>query len=762
MNFTNLEAALENPLVVKKLHLVKQEGVKKNLKRILELCNLEELHIQSCTMSSIPAELWQLSQLKSLTLIDCGHKLEEYPPEIGLLSSLETLCLGKQFMQTLPESIGNLTQLKSLQTKDLFLNHLPKSLSKLKNLKKLEILDAYLKHLPNSIKELVDLEHLALHTRIKGEVKPFPDDFFEGFKRLKRLSLVDCDITFFPESIASLSTLEYLNLNENSFLKFPISLLKLTQLGEQLYIRYNKHYAYGTPIDLNQANTLKLVIEKYDIGLEEASCYFGCLEGNRSSTPEVNPNTLLAALTQPDLPDILRINALDSVDFYYEKNPKSIKLAPNHQLAILGKYKFTKKDLKICSDNKITILGEITDTIPENCSHILVAKGIPTTRRLTAGSCQLITPKNFIDWLNSEKDLYLLDESDKDSPQMQENVLQLLDSADEENIKVALALMKDGGVPKAAISLLFIMAKMDYDPLIKRKAKKLVLPMLSSKASENFKIRGSFKTSPDIPALIRKLTGRIESEINKDVLYKYAYQRFGPNENLIAYLFCSQDESIRQIAWNHTCKGNTIVLYETWGLPSGDTATQDIAKLQHIEELVLIGNDADPVSRILTELKKIRCVRLLETKFTTWSSYDIHQALSGFEQLSSLEISLSDNYESLSSLFQLASLEELYLSEMSIYYKHEPQLEQLPTEILNLKKLKTLSINHKYANIQNLEIISELSSLEHLSLENCPVETIPLALGKLKKLKTLNLRNTKIKAIPKELQAQFVNCTILI
>jgi hypothetical protein len=303
---------------------------------------------------------------------------------------------------------------------------------------------------------------------------------------------------------------------------------------------------------------------------------------------------------------------------------------------------------------------------------------------------------------------------------------------------------------------------MDHNVDIKRKAKKLVAKMLSNKATDNLKIRGSFKTSPDFPALIHRLRGGIENEISADALYKYAYIRFGQEEALIPHLMRSQDQAIRQIAWDHTCDGNRMILQETWGMPDGEAAKEDIPKLQHIEELLFWGNGAGTVASMLKELKNIQWISLLETPFTTWTtSYDVGVALSGFEKLFSVEISLSHNYESILTVFDLTFLRELHLSEMPIDGQDASKLSQLPSEILKLKQLKSLTINHDYANIQNLEILAGLDKLEYLSLKNCPIETIPMALEKLTNLKTLNLINTKVEGFPKELQSKLPKCTIL-
>lgn len=757
MVFNDFDRALEEPLVVKRLHLIKQKGIKKLLQQIGQFENLEELKIDSCTMSKVPLEIFELKKLKSLSISNCGHRLKAYPEELGQLQSLEVLHFGKQWMDTLPDSIGQLSNLKVLSSSDFHLRWLPESLAQLQQLRVLDLPKLRLDTLPTFIKALVNLEKLSLGVRLRAATRPFPDDFFGGFKQLKSLALVDCDMNYAPTSIGQLTQLTHLDLSENALIQFPIELLQLRQLGDKFYIRGNKSTPYGATANLSQSNSVKLTVEKYNIDTTEAACYFGCLGKYRVDS--MNSSTLLGALTQPELLDVIRIQALDYAASNYSQNAAR-HLAKGSQIAILGTHKFSKEDATILKNAGIQVLGQITDAIPETCTHLLIGKNCPTDKRLEAGTCHLIAPQNLVEWLNTNKDLYLLDEQDEASPQMQQNVLELLTSAEDENIEIALAAMKTGGVPKEAISTLFILAKTDSNAAIKRKAKKLVQPLLSTRASENFKIRGSFKSTASIPKLIDKLTDQIEREINKDHLYRYAYLRFGQGQDLLPYLLNAQDPLIRQLAWQDICEGDRLSIYETWGLPSGKTAEEDLPSLQHIEQITFLGERAETFG-ILHQLKNVHTVRLLRTKYTTWTTYDIDRVLLPFKQLKCLEISLKDNYRSLHTVFNLKQLEELQLSEMPIYYRNEPQLEELPIEIGQLKNLKRLHINHKYANIKNLEILAQLSQLEYLNLANCPIEALPKAFQQLQQLQTLDIRGTQIKSIPEDLIAALPNCTIL-
>ncbi len=71
-----------------------------------------ELNLSECELTSLPPEIGQLTSLQSLSL--SGNQLTSLPPEIGQLTSLQSLHLSGNQLTSLPPEIGQLTNLQSL------------------------------------------------------------------------------------------------------------------------------------------------------------------------------------------------------------------------------------------------------------------------------------------------------------------------------------------------------------------------------------------------------------------------------------------------------------------------------------------------------------------------------------------------------------------------------------------------------------------------------------------------------------------------
>jgi len=80
------------------------------------LTSLTSLRLTNCEhITSLPAEIGNLTALKTLSLINC-QSLTSLPPEIGKLTALTELDLcGCPHIAPLPREIGNLTALTNLR-----------------------------------------------------------------------------------------------------------------------------------------------------------------------------------------------------------------------------------------------------------------------------------------------------------------------------------------------------------------------------------------------------------------------------------------------------------------------------------------------------------------------------------------------------------------------------------------------------------------------------------------------------------------------
>lgn len=113
---------------------------------------IKHVNLDGWGLKSIPAEIFELTTLKSLSL-EFNH-LKVIPDEISNLTSLTRLYLDYNLLESLPESIGKLLSLKSLCIKHNNISFLPDSLKNLKYLKQIYVMGNILTMIPKFLKEV--------------------------------------------------------------------------------------------------------------------------------------------------------------------------------------------------------------------------------------------------------------------------------------------------------------------------------------------------------------------------------------------------------------------------------------------------------------------------------------------------------------------------------------------------------------------------------------------------------------------------------
>jgi len=163
--------------------------------------SLRKLNLCCNSLSSLPAELCLLTQLKGLYL--GGNQLTTLPPEITKLQQLEELYCNGNLLITVPDEIGGLTSLKKLMLYENTITHLPKEIGKLTNLQRLDIYRNRLVQLPIEIGNLKSLEKLNLCHNMLIEL---------------------------PAQIGKLAKLEGLYLHGNKLRYLPVEISQITNL----------------------------------------------------------------------------------------------------------------------------------------------------------------------------------------------------------------------------------------------------------------------------------------------------------------------------------------------------------------------------------------------------------------------------------------------------------------------------------------------------------------------------------------------------
>jgi len=174
-----------------------------------------------------------------------GQGLTELPPEIGKLTQLETLILGKwdgeknQYcgnrISVLPIEISKMRCLRVIQSPANKINFIPDYLAQNYNLQRLILSANQISVIPDSIAHLYNLKQIILSA---NQISTIPDSLAQ-LSNLRQLYLNSNQITAIPDSLAQLSSLQKLDLSGNQITAIPDSLAQLSSL-QQLVLWSNQ------------------------------------------------------------------------------------------------------------------------------------------------------------------------------------------------------------------------------------------------------------------------------------------------------------------------------------------------------------------------------------------------------------------------------------------------------------------------------------------------------------------------------------------
>ncbi|MEH1900945.1 MAG: COR domain-containing protein [Nostoc sp.] len=174
-----------------------------------QLTNLQSLNLYSNQLSSLPAEFGQLTNLQFLHLI--RNQLSSLPAEIGQLTNLQFLDLSSNQLSSLPAEFGQLTNLQSLDLNSNQLSSLPAEFGQLTNLQFLDLRWNQLSSLPAEFGQLTNLQSLHL---IRNQLSSLPAEFGQ-LTNLQSLDLSRNQLSSLPAEIRQLQNLKKLDLRRN-------------------------------------------------------------------------------------------------------------------------------------------------------------------------------------------------------------------------------------------------------------------------------------------------------------------------------------------------------------------------------------------------------------------------------------------------------------------------------------------------------------------------------------------------------------------
>ena len=177
-------------------------------------------------LSTLPPKIGLLAQLEELQIVE--NQLSTLPAEFGQLSNLQTLDLSRNQLSTLPAEIVQLTNLQTLGITNNQLSGLPVKFGQLTNLQKLVFCGNQLSSLPEEIIQLTNLQHLNLYN---NKLSSLPVEFGQ-LSNLQFLRLSRNQLSSLPAEIGQLSNLQTLDLRINQLSTLPAEIRKLAKLKE--------------------------------------------------------------------------------------------------------------------------------------------------------------------------------------------------------------------------------------------------------------------------------------------------------------------------------------------------------------------------------------------------------------------------------------------------------------------------------------------------------------------------------------------------
>ena len=221
-----------------------------------------ELDLSGNELTELPPEIGKLTQLKKLILGKyereedrriiriVSNKLSTLPPEIGLLAQLEELQILENKLSILPAEIGQLTNLQTLHLSRNQLSTLPAEIVQLRNLQNLYLGSNQLSTLPAEIIQLTKLQTLYLSF---NKISTLPAEIVQ-LTKLQNLDLSRNKLNTLPAEIVQLTKLQTLNLSRNQLNTLPAEIIQLTKL-QTLNLSSNK--ISTLPADIGQLTNLQ-------------------------------------------------------------------------------------------------------------------------------------------------------------------------------------------------------------------------------------------------------------------------------------------------------------------------------------------------------------------------------------------------------------------------------------------------------------------------------------------------------------------------
>jgi len=187
-----------------------------------------------------------------IVVLDLTSKgVNTIPLEIGKLGNMKDLELGFNNLTTLPKEIWNLTNLVELDLNDNNINNIPYEIGYLVNLKILDLDYNNINTIPAEICDIINLESLDISDNI---ITSIPSNI-GNLINLANLDISYNNLDSLPEEICMLNNLDQLNLRHNNLTDLPDSIVNLVLYDPEVQVRLN--------VDYNKLCSLSVDVKKW-------------------------------------------------------------------------------------------------------------------------------------------------------------------------------------------------------------------------------------------------------------------------------------------------------------------------------------------------------------------------------------------------------------------------------------------------------------------------------------------------------------------
>ncbi len=718
---------------------------------ISDCTKLTHLKMQNNRLTALPKGIEHFKYLKKLDL--SFNKISHIGEEILECENLEELVIQSNKLEILPAILSQLPQLKIINVNCNSISIIEKGLGTAPKLKEIWLEENQLSILPAAL-----LSNSSMHTIVatKNKIIALAEIGSEQKSTIENLKLNDNQIQKLPQNIGNYKQLKLLGLSNNPIQKLPTTFGKLKKLRSLAIGGTN---ITEMPLELLQLNNIKHIkghekfmpdphyrifyklircFKKQDTSFSIRYSLFQIFVNNQDYIQQLPHNFLLEYLHFPH--KIVQDNIVQTLCKHFDAQ----NLSSASKITFLGN---TIQKKKTIQERLEAQQIKYSNTFDKDTSHVLIGKFVKTKMpALNYSNLIFLNEQQLLFFLEEKEEAYIKMSENEERETLVKKVSILLNNQTNENILLAIEMLRGGGVPPEMLPLLMVIFKTSKGKVRTNLRKLLQLNgsyLLSYALNSNWRLDDPHpepigkkiqllakQTNLDQTLLTKHLIERVKSNIHALLLEDTYIEDSGKLQILSMYevnkelsldnmrfdnfpvIIGQQNRweilKINDCYWGGTDQdslGNMtnlrqLIIQKTMlgSLP------KNIHQLQQLEELQLIHNSLWKMPPSFTELNALKKIVWRGRKAINSFQDNIFQ----IKGLESLELSEIDNEFQIKGLSNLTQLRQLILRDIQL---DNGDLEELTP----LTKLQTLDISHN--NITEIpESFQQLQNLRKLTL----------------------------------------------